>query len=286
MRDLTSLLTVVSTCAATIIAIMGGFISSRLINIIDERKKLDSRIEQIELDISLKIKNINDYEKQVVESYAYEFLLKNITELIDEKDLKDVFNIVSITIDEMYEYWEKGKQILDLINDYILQCINYTDQSILNYVRMNIDCNKNDLEIIKSIIKWVRYRQRQQSSNILLGIPSIHFIDVTGIKSRENKKVFIEEKKLEISWLNIEKQNLINEKEILQNPMEEIKELKVFRVLVLSMLVPMIMLIHPYTKNYTIYLICCIINILLFCIGFSLIVKHLYERLNGSNFKE
>lgn len=286
MRDLTSLLTVVSTCSATIIAIMGGFISSRLINIIDERKKLDSRIEQIEYDISLKNKSINDYEKQIVESYAYEFLIKNIEELIDKKDLKDIFNIVSITIDEMYEYWEKGKQILDLINVHILQCINCTDQSILNYVRMNIDCNKNDLEITKSIIAWIKYRQKQQTSSIVFEMPPINFIDVIGIKSRENKKVFVEGKKLEISWLNIEKQNLINEKEILQNPMEEIKELKVFRVLVLSMLVPMIMLIHPYTKNYTIYLICCILNILLFCIGFSLIVKHLYERLNGSNFKE
>lgn len=286
MRDLTSILTVVSTCSATIIAIVGGFITSRLINIIDERKKIDNRIKQITDEVSLKNESIDTYEKKVVDSYAHEFLLNNIEELIDDKKLEDIFNIGDITIDDMYEHWKKGKAILQLINTYISQHPSSTDKSILDYLKLNNYCNKNDLEISKAIIEWIRYRERQQSSSgILLGMPPIRTIDIFGNKSRENNKVFMEQKKLEVSWLSIEKQNLINEKETLRDPVEEIKGLKVFIVLLSSILIPMLMLIHPYVKNYSIYLICCILNILLFCIGFGLIIKYLYDRLCDNDLK-
>lgn len=285
MRDLTSILTVVSTCSATIIAIVGGFITSRLINIIDERKKIDNRIKQITDEVSLKNESIDTYEKKVVDSYAHEFLLNNIEGLIDDKKLEDIFDIGDITIDDMYEHWKKGKAILQLIDTYISQHPSSTDKSILDYLKLNNYYNKNDLEISKSIIEWIRYRERRQSSRIITEMPPITIKDVIGNKSRENNKVFMEQKKLEVSWLSIEKQNLINEKETLRNPAEEIKGLRVFIVLLSSILIPMLMLIHPYVKNYSIYLICCILNILLFCIGFGLIIKYLYDRLCDNNLK-
>lgn len=285
MRDLTSILTVVSTCSATIIAIVGGFITSRLINIIDERKKIDNRIKQITDEVSLKNESIDTYEKKVVDSYAHEFLLNNIEGLIDDKKLEDIFDIGDITIDDMYEHWKKGKAILQLIDTYISQHPSSTDKSILDYLKLNNYYNKNDLEISKSIIEWIRYRERRQSSRIITEMPPITIKDVIGNKSRENNKVFMEQKKLEVSWLSIEKQNLINEKETLRDPVEEIKGLKVFIVLLSSILIPMLMLIHPYVKNYIIYLICCILNILLFCIGFGLIIKYLYDRLCDNNLK-
>lgn len=283
MKDLTSLLTLVSSCETTIIAILGGFISSRLINIIDERKRIEDRIKLIDDDLFLKNEKINEYEKQVVDSYAHEFLLNHIDDLIDNKKLDDIFNIKDITIDDMYEHWEKSKKILQLINTYILQHASYTKQDICSHLEKN-NYNKYDLEIASSIIEWIQYKQRKiDSAYSVIVMPPIKPINLGRVKDIENKENFIEEKKLEVSWLDIEKRNLINKKNILKNPIKFIDLIKLFTVPLFSILTSMIMLIHPYTDSYKVYLLCCIINIFLFCLGVIIIIKYLYDRLYGNN---
>lgn len=55
MYDLTSLLTTIAGCSATIVAIIGGFIASRLIALNIEHNEIISRIYEIDEEFSFKL---------------------------------------------------------------------------------------------------------------------------------------------------------------------------------------------------------------------------------------
>lgn len=53
MYDLTSVLTTIAACSASIVAIIGGFIASRLISINADRDEVNTRLSETEEELSL-----------------------------------------------------------------------------------------------------------------------------------------------------------------------------------------------------------------------------------------
>lgn len=112
--DLTSFLTTIAAASASIVAILGGFIASKLISLSSERSATTERLKQIteELDVRISEKNRIQAENDIVD--ALDFIRKHITDLMYNKNIDDIYDESEQPIlqkDVLSVYWEKAKNV-------------------------------------------------------------------------------------------------------------------------------------------------------------------------------
>lgn len=89
--DLTSILTTIAACSASIVAILGGFIASKLIAINAERNEVDTRISELDEEIGFFTKERDMLQEQLDEDDALDFICDNIEYIINRSSLDDVY---------------------------------------------------------------------------------------------------------------------------------------------------------------------------------------------------
>lgn len=94
--DLNLLISTVITATAALIAIIGGFLISRVITLSSEQNGIRRKIREIELEIATKVQLFNTVSKSLLEEDQENFVSNNSSELITSKKDRGVF----------FEKWE------------------------------------------------------------------------------------------------------------------------------------------------------------------------------------
>lgn len=90
--DLDSLITTIVTSTAALIAIIGGFLVSRVISLSSEQNAIRRRIKEINGELYIKKKQKNEVHQKIIEDDADDFILENISDLVsDEEDIEYIF---------------------------------------------------------------------------------------------------------------------------------------------------------------------------------------------------
>lgn len=118
MGDFMNVLTTIAACSASIVAILGGLIASRLISLNAERDEVSTRLAEIGEEISFNEKQRIEAQTALNEDDALDFIRDNIDSLDAELPLDDVYkkaNRQSMEKDDLAPYWDKALSLLRLI---------------------------------------------------------------------------------------------------------------------------------------------------------------------------
>ena len=113
--DLTTLLTTIASISASFVAILGGFIASKLITISGERASTLEKIHSLSEEITVKtaLKESLQYEND--ESDALDFIDSNFVSLARKVDLDDLYPTLSnssIKKESLQPFWDNAQEIL------------------------------------------------------------------------------------------------------------------------------------------------------------------------------
>ena len=89
---LTAMLTTISAASASFVAILGGFIASKLLSINGERDAVAGQIANLSAQIGQKQKKEDFYRYLANKRDAKIFIEEHIWDLYDEKDLQTVYD--------------------------------------------------------------------------------------------------------------------------------------------------------------------------------------------------
>lgn len=113
--DLTTLLTTIASISASFVAILGGFIASKLITISGERASTLEKIHSLNEEITVKtaLKESLQYEND--ESDALDFIDSNFVSLARKVNLDDLYPTLSnssIKKESLQPFWDNAQEIL------------------------------------------------------------------------------------------------------------------------------------------------------------------------------
>jgi len=139
--DLTALLTTVAGCTATIIAIVGGFIASKLISLSTRRSDSVKSLNEVLEELDFKQNKMEELIKKVTEDDAKDFIRKNIIEFVKNTKLVDLYkkeDRLNIRYEDLIPFWDKCKNSWQEVKKVILDK-NYKNEDL------NIDSIPNIL---------------------------------------------------------------------------------------------------------------------------------------------
>lgn len=112
--DITSLLLAIASLSASFVAILGGFIASRLITISSERAACSSQLREVsgQLVYYRGIRNIIDTNRS--EEDAIRYIYHHMAEMVEGKSLDDVYEeaeLQSIDFVELEPLWKRAQEV-------------------------------------------------------------------------------------------------------------------------------------------------------------------------------
>lgn len=85
--DYSSFFYSIAGCSATIIAIIGGFIASKLISISADRDNILDKIKEINDELNMKTKQHDDIIEKLDDDDALDFVRDNVSMLVDHRSI-------------------------------------------------------------------------------------------------------------------------------------------------------------------------------------------------------
>lgn len=224
--DLTPMLTTIASCSATIIAILGGFISSKLISINTEKSEVTNRIQEIneELEHFKKIYETDLYSSQKED--ALHFIRENIESLIEGQPLNSLQAIQAeerpiLNYHEMLPFWEKA---LNLLDDFAKNDHNYNSEGVpVSFAECDDDFAYETFLLVKKYSdREEKKRQRSHSGFGLLGnfdlsIDALDVADFTVGNTIFDEKNLTDNKN-RIAYLELELQQKQKQEKFLKYP--------------------------------------------------------------------
>lgn len=89
--DYSSFFYSIAGCSATIIAIIGGFIASKLISISADRDNVLDKIKEINDEFNMKTKQHDDIIEKLDDDDALDFVRDNVSMLVDHRSIDIVY---------------------------------------------------------------------------------------------------------------------------------------------------------------------------------------------------
>ncbi len=145
--DLTEILSVMISCTATFVAIIGGLIASKAISDQAEQESINSQIEQIDKDISFYDDQINQLNQLIIEMDILDFMDFKIDALLDSVMLDRVYDVNDdnrVTYDEVLPYWEKAMCAAELYRQAFLDGGDTNNEGIPTSILEKLDDFQKD----------------------------------------------------------------------------------------------------------------------------------------------
>lgn len=180
MHDLTSFLTTIASASASIVAILGGFIASKLLTINGERERVISRIRDVKEQQLFKRQELDEIQARVNENDALCFIKEHIEELINDSTIDQVYTTSEqnyIRYEDLIPYWERARGIRTSIIEFYQNNNDFKTNSdnIPNCLAQKYSADEFNYFICKKLISTIqritKQRDRQKS---LLGSMSIY----------------------------------------------------------------------------------------------------------------
>lgn len=305
--DLTTLLTTIASISASFVAILGGFIASKLISISENRSSTLDKLRSLDKEISVKISLKESLQDENNESDALDFIDANFLSFARNGDLDKLYTSLSspsIEKEAMRPFWNIGQEVLSQYNN-ALQSHNYkTADEIQAIILKQYTCHLNFIsDLFKVIQRQLEIFEHEQQQKIHSSSNSIYdrlsltsaslFIPPPEVRSTlwdknryESNTQRIAEITNDLQLLNLQKKQYEFSIPSLKHPKGMISGLFIFAFITVTSIVIPIALIPFCTESYTLYLFVRYIFIILFVTDLLLILVYLMRLLNWKEIKE
>lgn len=292
--DLTDILTTISAASASIVAILGGFIASKLITISGERSGVLERIKQINEELSLRIAERDKLKATNDEDDALDFIDDHFEELIKNDNLDNVYANVdhpNITLEVLRPYWEKAKVLIDRFVENDNRETELNDDYIPKALMQTVKDDEFGYQILLKCGNWVKkqIRESKRSNNrfdlIVPDLDAIKFRPAISSYSYEKNKEIMSQHDSAISMLELYKKQCEEQIQTLKKPRGMGLGLLIFALFTLFCIIAPLIFCPLSTENYKIYVIAKSIFLTLFGIGLISIFGYLLYLLKWNNNK-
>lgn len=189
--DLTAVLTTIAAASASIVAILGGFIASKLIAISSERSAALDHFKQINEELEFHVSERDKIQAENDEDDALDFIRDAIDDLHAGNSLENVYSNVdhpSISVERLKPYWDRAitlkEQFQEQVEKHDALNENYIPQSLLLAVKEDNFGYEVLLALGKKLKKRIRAanRARERASNPLgIVVPDISDLDIATV---------------------------------------------------------------------------------------------------------
>lgn len=254
MYDLTSFLTTVASSSAGIVAILGGFIASKLISIDGERDSILSRLRGIEKELSYHIAERDKLQKEDDATEALDFIKDHLDEMLSCDELEPIYQLepgVQLSLERLMPYWEKGIEIgREYIQEIQLQKTRMNDVYIPDTLVQRYRGCYFEYELLHLIGEKVKRdsKKAENSRNSYYSFPPIDDLVAPARFYHASNDRYINEENHAISLLSMKKQLLEEQIPELKKPKGMKSGLVIFALFsVFCIIVPLGM--SPFTTD-------------------------------------
>lgn len=253
MYDLTNLITTIASSSATLAAIIGGFIASRLIALNAERAELTVRIHEIDEEMVFRKSEVAEARKELIEDDAVDFILYHIEELIDGKPIDVVYSAAErpgISKEELLPFWNRALELIPSLREFIRVTKIFEIPS--GFAERLSDY---EYEICKEAISVWESRSNRQATrfpyNIGMDLNRMRFrVSRDANYWHQKKKEDINVHMAHLEWLRVRKKQLESRQEALRKPRGVVDGLIVFLVAVVVGIIIPLMNIPMVLEDY------------------------------------
>ena len=234
--DLTTVLTTIAAASASIVAILGGFIASKLIAISSERSAALERLKQINEELAFHVSERDKFQAENDEDDALGFIRDAIDDLYNGIPLETVYSNVDhprVSMETLKPYWDRAvtlkEQFLEKLNQRDTLTEDYIPESLL------LDVKEDDFgyEVLRALgrkqMEKIRASERARaraSSPFGFTIPDINDLVMTDVMadvpvsgySYQKNCDSIQEHKSAIALLNLQKKQCEEQISTLKKP--------------------------------------------------------------------
>lgn len=278
MYELTSFLTTIAAASASFVAILGGFIASKLISIDGERNENLDRIKEIDEEIEHRTKNMNARQQEIDEEDATGFIFDNFGDFMSCRNLESVYTKSEhpdISFDVLLPFWKQANDVLKEFREtrYSGQGLNGDDVPVeLANTLRNDDFS---YAICKKIASYYK-KQSRSSSNTPFAIPIMDYEPPRIIGAWYGKNVeIIREEENAIKWLELQKKQCEARRSSLKRPKGMLLGLVIFALFSLLCIVAPLLLTPFSTDSFACFAIVKYSALLVFAAGLFSIFGYL-----------
>lgn len=270
--DLSGILSVMIGCTATFVAIIGGLIANKAISDNAEKESIDKKLEQIDAEIIINNKNIDELNEWLNKYNAKDFIQSNLESLLNGEQLSEVYDSDDsndIDFDEMLPYWNKALEAVEIFREASA-------------------AEKNNDGIPKTIIGKLdefqykicsRYKNSIENAcinpfeNASVATASFRRVDYYNDTMDEMNEIV---KRNEIL---IAKEQLLQDRQDKINLSRDIKGgMSIFAVVsIINIILPIIFMLFNPTSNKVWYYIETAISLITFSVGIITMIKYIYS---------
>lgn len=132
MYDLTTVLTTIAACSASIVAILGGFIASKLIALNAERDAVNTRISELDEEIEFFTEERDMLQTQLDEDDALDFIKENIAYIVNRHTLEDTYKEEErprLKKEVLQPYWRRAEKTYSQYRDIVKKAGNNYEEN-------------------------------------------------------------------------------------------------------------------------------------------------------------
>jgi len=286
MYDLTTVLTTIAACSASIVAILGGFIASKLIAINAERNEVNTRISELDEEIEFFTEERDMLQTQLDEDDALDFISENIEFIVNRQSLDDAYkeeNRPRLKKEVLLPYWNRAEKTLSQYRTIIKKSANSFEE---NEDGIPVEAAKvftDDFEyaVCKKICEHIEDKASPFSAlrrGLDVAIPTGKWYAETQEKviSADNK----------ITYLMLQRKQQYSRFKALKKPKGMKLGLALFALFSVTNIVYPLSLSPYVTANYQCYLQTKILTISMFAVGLALMMMYLVYLLHWNKQKK
>lgn len=260
MYDLTSILVTISAASASFVAILGGFIASKLLSINGARDAVKEDLENLHNELDFLQSENARLQAELDEDDALSFVLDHLDDLLNQSSLNECYPLnerVDLSIDTLTPYWAKALEITEEMRLALLRKEKLNSDSIPDSIAKKYVKDDFAYCILKETIEKLN-----PNPSLFAHIPTMS----GGLWQRDVEKsinannIKIQSCKYEITQLNKRKKEL-------HSPKGMKLGLSIFASFTILCIILPLCFCPFTTDDYQGYLACKIIFISIFAIG-------------------
>lgn len=279
--DYNWLFSATAQCSAAIVAILGGFIASRLLSINSERRELSIKISDVDDEIIHKEKRIKELEEWLLEEDSEDFIRSKFDELVAEKSIENVYTVAESyerDIDKYRKYWDDALVVVQKAKNYFNN--NALKEEFKDIARIQLN-NMYDLtydiwEKVYKLEKKKREKSNYGFEPLYAELDFEPFIQTTSYSNvmnyRENNRE-LGAVEANVEWLKKQKESYSQRKKALTKPKGMVEGIIVFILFsILGIIIPMSLMPHAESQH-SVFLKW--VDIVLFIVGIGSVIWYL-----------
>lgn len=157
--NLTEFLTTVSAASASIVAILGGFIASKLIAINGERSGVIDKLNSIEEELRFKKERLKKCQKENDSDDALSFIREHIDNVFNLRPIDDVYDTAEsqcITKESLQEFWDKALALRQELETSLLSVAEWNSDSLPKNIARKYSEDSFSYDVLVELTQYMK----------------------------------------------------------------------------------------------------------------------------------